>query len=115
MAHFAKVKNGIVTNVIVADQDFVDSYIDHEAGRWIQTSYNTIGSVHTESGTPLRKNFASIGGVYDAERDAFYLQKPYPSWTLDEDTCFWNPPVARPNDEKRYTWNETDKQWDEIT
>ena len=56
MAHFAKVKNGIVTNVIVADQDFVDSYIDHEAGKWLQTSYNTIGGVHTEGGTPLRKN-----------------------------------------------------------
>ncbi len=115
MAHFAKVKNGIVTNVIVADQDFVDSYIDHESGKWIQTSYNTIGGVHTDGGTPLRKNFASIGGVYDAEKDAFYLQQPYPSWTLDEDTCLWNPPVEKPNDNKRYTWNETDQQWDEIT
>ena len=115
MAHFAKVKNGIVTNVIVADQDFVDSYIDHEAGKWLQTSYNTIGGVHTEGGTPLRKNCASIGGVYDAERDAFYLQQPYSSWTLDEDTCLWNPPVTRPNDEKRYKWNETDKQWDEVS
>jgi hypothetical protein len=112
MAHFAKVKNGIVTNVIVADQDFVDSYIDHEAGRWIQTSYNTIGGVHTEGGTPLRKNFASIGGVYDAERDAFYLQQPYPSWTLNEDTCLWNPPVAYPDDGNIYIWNEETQAWD---
>ena len=115
MAHFAKVKNRTVTNVIVADQDFVDSYIDHEAGKWIKTSYNTMGGVHTEGETPLRKNFASIGGVYDAERDAFYEQQPYPSWTLDDNSCLWNPPVERPNDDKRYTWNETDQQWDEVT
>ena len=115
MAHFAKVKNGIVTNVIVEDQDFVDSYIDHEAGKWIQTSYNTRGGVHSEGGTPLRKNFASIGGVYDAERDAFYLQQPYPSWTLNEDTCLWESPVAYPDDGNRYIWNETDQQWDEVT
>jgi hypothetical protein len=114
MSHFAKIKNGIVTNVIVADQDFVDSYIDHEAGKWIQTSYNTIGGVHTEGGTPLRKNFASIGGVYDAEKDAFYEQQPYPSWTLNEDSCLWEPPVARPVDDKKYEWNETDQAWDEI-
>lgn len=116
MAHFAKVKNGIVTNVIVADQDFVDSYIDHEAGKWIQTSYNTRGGKHSKKGgTPLRKNFASIGGVYDEERDAFYLQQPYPSWILDEDTCLWNAPVTKPEDDKKYIWNETDQQWDEIS
>mgnify|MGYP003985490247 FL=1 len=115
MAHFAKVKNRTVTNVIVADQDFVDSYIDHEPGKWVQTSYNTRGGIHTEGGTPLRKNFASIGGVYDAERDAFYLQQPYPSWTLNETTCQWDCPVTMPDDDKRYNWNETDQAWDEIT
>lgn len=115
MAHFAKVKNRTVTNVIVADQDFVDSYIDHEPGKWVQTSYNTRGGVHTEGGTPLRKNFASIGGVYDSERDAFYIQQPYSSWTLNESTCQWEPPVAYPDDDKKYEWNETTKAWDEIT
>ena len=115
MAHFAKVKNRTVTNVIVADQDFVNSYIDHEPGKWVQTSYNTRGGVHTEGGTPLRKNFASIGGVYDSERDAFYIQQPYSSWTLNESTCQWEPPVAYPDDDKKYEWNETDQQWDEIT
>jgi len=115
MAHFAKVRNRTVTNVIVADQDFVDSYIDHEPGKWVQTSYNTRGGVHTEGGTPLRKNFASIGGVYDSERDAFYIQQPYSSWTLNESTCQWEPPVAYPDDDKKYEWNETDQQWDEIT
>ena len=115
MAHFAKVKNRTVTNVIVADQDFVDSYIDHEPGKWVQTSYNTRGGQHTLGGTPLRKNFASIGGVYDEERDAFYLQQPYPSWMLDEDTCLWNAPVTKPEDDKKYIWNETDQQWDEVS
>ena len=115
MAHFAKVKNRTVTNVIVADQDFVDSYIDHEPGKWVQTSYNTRGGQHTLGGTPLRKNFASIGGVYDEERDAFYLQQPYPSWVLDEETCLWNAPVTKPEDDKKYIWNETDQQWDEVS
>ena len=115
MSHFAKVKNGIVTKVLVADQDFIDNYIDHEAGKWVQTSYNTRGGQHSEGGTPLRKNFAAEGFIYDEIRDAFYEPQPYPSWTLNETTCLWECPVAYPDDGNMYTWNETDQQWDEVT
>ena len=115
MAHFAKVKDGIVTKVFVADDDFIDNYIDNEAGKWIQTSYNTRSGQHELGGTPLRKNFACIGYIYDAEKDAFYAPQPYPSWTLNDDTCLWEPPVACPESEDRtikYTWNEITQAWD---
>lgn len=114
MAHFAKVKNGIVTKVIVAEQDFIDSYIDHEAGKWIQTSYNTRGGQHLLGGTPLRKNFAGIGYTYDEEKDAFIEPQPFPSWILNEETCLWNPPVDYPSDDNKYKWNETDQQWELV-
>jgi len=116
MAHFAKVKNGIVTKVIVAEQDFIDNYIDHEAGTWIQTSYNTKGGIHYQpnSNTPsvdqskaLRKNYAGIGFIYDKTRDAFYSPQPFNSWTLNETTCLWEAPVAYPTDGQNYIWNET--------
>ena len=71
MAHFAKVENGIVTKVIVAEQDYIDNLVDDHPSEWIQTSYNTSGGVHLDGGTPLRKNFASVGFVYDRDRDAF--------------------------------------------
>ena len=112
MAHFAKVKNGIVTKVLVAEQDFIDSYIDHEPGKWIQTSYNTYGGEHKLGGTPLRKNYAGIGFSYDSTRDAFIPPQPYPSWTLNEDTCLWECPVARPDDGNKYNWNEETQAWD---
>ena len=114
MAHFAKVKNGIVSKVLVANQDFIDNYIDNEAGKWIQTSYNTKGGIHLLGGTPLRKNFAGIGHTYDATRDAFIPLQTYPSWTLNEDSCQWEAPVAYPDDGNMYTWNETDQTWDEV-
>ena len=115
MSHFAKVNSGIVEKVIVAEQDFVDTYIDNEPGEWIQTSYNTFGGVHSLGGTPLRKNYAQVGGTYNSVRDAFIPIQPYPSWTLNETTCLWDCPVAHPDDDKIYDWNETDQTWDVIT
>jgi hypothetical protein len=112
MAHFAKVKDGIVTNVIVAEQEFIDNLIDHERGKWVQTSYNTHGGVHTLGGTPLRKNYAGIGFTYDQEKDAFIPPKPYPSFILNEDTCLWEAPVAKPTDGQEYKWNEETTSWD---
>lgn len=112
MAHFAKVVNGTVTKVIVAEQDFMDIFVDNSPGEWIKTSYNTKGGVHTKGGTPLRKNFALVGGTYDSTKDAFIPPQPYPSWTLDEDTCIYVPPKAYPTDGKNYEWNEESKSWD---
>jgi len=125
MAHFAKVKNGIVTNVIVAEQEFIDNYVDGEVGEWIQTSYNTFGGIHyvpnTNFQTPsedqtkaLRKNYAGIGNLYDASRDAFYATQPHASWTLNETSCLWEAPTACPNDDKSYIWNETTLSWDLV-
>ena len=111
MAHYAKVEDGIVTQVIVAEQDFVDT----QAGTWVQTSYNTYGNQHRLGGTPLRKNYAGVGSVYDSTRNAFYDQQPYASWTLNETTCLWEPPVALPDDDKRYAWNEDITNWVELT
>jgi len=115
MAHYAKVNAGIVEKIIVAEQDFIDSYIDNAPGKWIQTSYNTHGGVHKLEGTPLRKNYAQLGGSYDKTRDAFIPIKPFNSWILNETTCRWEAPVAYPDDGKVYNWNETDKQWDEVS
>jgi hypothetical protein len=114
MAHFAKVVDDIVTQVIVAEPEFFDTFVDETPGEWIQTSYNTIGGQHVNGGTPLRKNYASIGGVYDSTRDAFISPKPYPSWVLNEDSCLWEPPVAYPDNGERYRWNEENQTWDEI-
>jgi len=108
MAHFAKVEDGIVTQVIVAEQDVIDSGLFGDG--WVQTSYNTRGGQHPED-LPLRKNFAGIGFTYDAERDAFIPPQSYPSWALNEDTCLWEPPVAYPNDGKFYTWDEETLSW----
>lgn len=92
MAHFARVNNGIVEEVIVAEQDFIDNYASSNEGTWIQTSYNTYGGVHTLGGTPLRYNFAGIGFHYDAEADAFYEPKPFDDWTLNTNTYLWEAP-----------------------
>jgi len=122
MAHYAKVKDGIVQQVIVAEQDFIDNLVDDTPGKWIQTSYNTRGGKHykedrTESSDQskaLRKNFAFVGGTYDKAKDAFYEAKPYPSWTLNETTCLWESPKSYPSDNKRYKWNEEDQSWDAV-
>lgn len=89
MAHYAKVTNGIVTQVIVAEAEFVENYVDNIAGQWVQTSYNTYGGVHANGGTPLRKNYAGVGMTYDADRDAFIAPKPDGNYVLNEDTCLW--------------------------
>jgi len=111
MAHFAKVQDGIVTKVIVAEPDFFDTFVDDSPGEWIQTSYNTIGGTHTLGGTPLRKNYAGVGFTYDRVLDAFIPPQPYPSWVLNEDTCLWVAPVAYPDDGEEYQWNEDTQSW----
>jgi len=108
MSHFAKVENGIVTQVIVAEQDVIDSGAFGDG--WIQTSYNTYAGQHPE-GRPLRKNYAGIGYAYDLTRDAFIPPQPFASWTLDEETCIWTPPVPYPNDDNRYIWDESTTSW----
>ena len=113
MSHFAKVNAmGVVESVIVAEQDFIDTLPDKTS--WVQTSYNTRGGQHPEN-RPLRKNYAGIGYTYDPARDAFIPPKPYPSWTLDEQTCLWNPPVPHPNDGNVYSWNEESGSWTQLT
>lgn len=113
MSHFAKVNNGVVVQVIVAEPEFFQTFVDSSPGEWIQTSYNTRGGVHANGGTPLRKNYAGIGFTYDRERDAFIPPAPYASWVLNEDTCLWNSPIPYPAD-GRYTWDETAQSWVEV-
>jgi len=135
MAHFAQIdSNNIVTQVIVvADADTADAQGNHLesigiafcqrliGGNWKQTSYNTQGGVHTNGGTPFRKNYAGLGYTYDAGKDAFIPPKPFASWVLDENTCLWNAPVAMPSDAgqgdppKMYIWNEETTNWVEVT
>jgi hypothetical protein len=114
MAHFAKVENGVVTQVIVIDQDTLNLGHWGDPSLWIQTSYNTQGGKHLLGGTPLRKNYAGIGFTYDANRDAFLPPRPFPSWTLDEETCLWNAPTPMPTDGKLYNWDEDSKSWIEF-
>jgi hypothetical protein len=123
MAHFAKVNNGIVEQVIVAEPEFFETFVDSSPGEWIQTSYNTRGGKHYDPETgnesadqtkALRKNYAGIGFTYDAAKDAFIPPKPFNSWLLDEDTCLWNAPVAYPDDGGRYVWNEETTSWDAV-
>lgn len=119
MSHFALVIDGIVENVIVAEQDFIDTLPNKD--HWIQTSYNTVGGLHydPETGVPdgkpaLRKNFAVVGGTYNPILDAFIPPKDYESWTLNTDTCLWEPPIACPDDENTYLWNEDTLSWELI-
>ena len=114
MAHFAKVVDGTVTQVIVAEPEFFETFVDSSPGQWIQTSYNTHGGVHANGGTPLRKNYAGIGYTYDAVRDAFIPPKPYASWILNDTTCLWDAPVAYPTDGKAYRWDEEAGNWVEV-
>lgn len=106
MSHFAKIDNGLVTQVIVAEQDYIDT-LD---GQWVQTSYNTYANSHPNN-TPLRANFAGKGFTYDATKDVFYAPQPYPSWKLNKTTWVWEAPVARPQDGKPYTWDEENNEW----
>lgn len=113
MGHFAKVKNNKVIEVIVAEQDFIDTLPQDESYQWIQTSYNTLGGVHLLGGTPLRKNYAGIGYTYDPVLDGFIPPKPFDAWTLNQETCLWEPPFPPPNDGKLYSWDGTVNQWAE--
>ena len=115
MSHFAKVVDGIVTQVIVAEPEFFETFVDSSPGEWIQTSYNTHGGQHRNGGTPLRKNYAGIGYSYDRTKDAFIPPKPYPSWVLNEETCLWVAQTPMPTDDKFYEWDETTTSWKEIT
>jgi len=112
MAHYAKVLNQEVVNVIVTEQNYIDIFTDTSPGEWIQTSYNTYGGVHTDGGTPLRKNYAGIGFYYDGT--GFYQPQPYPSWTLNSESYLWEAPSSHPDDGKFYTWDESAKGWQEV-
>ena len=120
MSHFAKVEDGVVTEIIVAEQDVIDSGLFGNATSWVQTSYNTHGGKHPE-GRPLRKNYAGIGHIYDKQRDAFYAPKPFYSWILNEETCQWEAPIPMPDDYKNedgiqikfYFWTEEEQKWKE--
>ena len=114
MSHFAKVVDGKVTQVIVAEPEFFDTFVDSSPGQWVQTSYNTHGNQHTKGGTPLRGNFAGIGYTYDAQADAFIAPKPYASWVLSPHTALWEAPVAMPTDGKLYSWDEATTSWKEL-
>jgi len=130
MASFAKLNNNIVervesvvnqvitnSNGIEEEQlgiNFLKTLYNEPNAVWKQTSYNTLGGVHRLGGTPFRKNHAGIGYQYDQQRDAFIPPKPFNSWILNEDTCNWNAPIPRPNDENMYSWNEDNQSWDLI-
>jgi len=119
MSHFAKVENGIVKEVIVAEQDFIDTGVVGDPSLWVQTSYNTRDGVHygadgqPDGGEALRKNYAGIGYTYDGT--GFAAPQPYPSWTLNQTTYLWESPVPYPTDGKLYAWNEDTKSWVEVT
>jgi len=124
MAHFAKIVDGTVVKVIVAEPEFFNNFVDSSPGQWLQASYNTRGGVHyqpnshepsADQSKALRMNFPGVGYTYDAERDAFISPSPFPSWVLNQTTCLWEPPVARPDDGQPYTWNETEQRWDLVS
>jgi hypothetical protein len=118
MSHFAKVIDGIVTEVLVIEQDVIDTGLFGDPSLWVQTSYNTRGGVHygpdglPDGGEPLHKNYAGIGYAFDPDRDAFIPPQPFPSWTLNEVTCLWDPPVPYPSDGAVYAWNEGAQVWE---
>jgi hypothetical protein len=114
MTHFAKIENDTVTQVIVAEKEFVDT----QPGEWVQTSYNTRGGVHyapnsdtPDGGVALRKNYAGVGYAYDRQRDAFIPPQPFPSWTLNDETCLWEALVPYPEDGELWYWNEDLQNW----
>ena len=121
MAHYAKIIDGIVSTVIVAEAEFFDTFVDSSPGTWLQCSYNTRGNVHygqdgqPDNGVVLRGNYPGIGYTYDATNDVFYAPQPYPSWILNNTTWLWEAPVAMPTDGKIYKWNESIANWEEVT
>ena len=119
MSHYCKVVDGKVSQVIVAEAEFFDTFVDTSAGQWLKCSYNTRGNVHygqdgqPDGGLALRGNYPGIGYTYDAAKDVFYAPQPFPSWTLSSD-YLWEAPVAMPADGKAYAWNEATTAWDEV-
>jgi hypothetical protein len=112
MAHFAQIdSDDRVIQVIVAEQDFIDSGAVGDPASWIQTSYNTRAGVHVLGGTPLRKNYAGIGYTYNRSLDAFVPPQPFASWTLDTATATWSAPVPYPTDGAAYYWSEDTQSW----
>jgi len=126
MSHYAKVKDGIVEQVIVAEPEFFENFVDTSPGQWIKTSYNMRGGVYYDPSTNhpaedqsviegdearQRKNYAGIGYTYDRDRDAFIPPQPYASWTLNEETCLWEAPEPYPTDGEEYTWDEETTSW----
>ena len=125
MAHYAKIVDGIVERIIVAEQDFIDT----QEGKWVKTSYNMKQGIYydVETNAPAadqsvingdeareRKNYAVEGGVYDSERDIFLPEKNFPSWVIDETKWGWKAPVDKPDDGKNYSWNEETQSWDQL-
>jgi hypothetical protein len=110
MSHYAKVVSGLVTQVIVAEPEFFETFVDTSPGTWLQTSYNTYGNQHP-NGNPLRGNYAGIGFIYDHENDVFYAPKPFASWSLNQSTWLWEAPTPMPTDGKPYRWNEETTSW----
>ena len=121
MSHFAKVLDGKVVQVIVAEPEFFNTFVDSSPGQWIQTSYNTRGGVHygpdgnPDGGVALRGNYAGIGFTYDASNDVFYPPQTYPSWVLNQQTWQWDAPIPYPNDGKSYRWDEAKLEWSVIS
>ena len=118
MSHYAKVVNGVVAQVIVAEADFFNTFVDTGPGTWIQTSYNTRGGIHyapnsenPDGGEALRGNYAGVGYTYDSVNDVFYAPQPYPSWKISAPTWTWAAPVPYPDDGKRYDWDEKTQSW----
>tara|TARA_B000000460_G_C21483992_1_gene378362 strand:+ start:175 stop:546 length:372 start_codon:yes stop_codon:yes gene_type:complete len=123
MSYYARIDDdGIVVQVIAIEKDMLDTGNWGDPNNWIQTSYNTRGGVHyapnsnePDGGVALRKNYAGVGYIYDKVKDAFMEPQPFPSWTLDEDSCYWIPPVAHPRDGKGpYNWDEVTLNWVKI-
>lgn len=130
MAHYAKVTDGVVTQVIVAEPEFFDTFVDTTPGEWLKTSYNMRGGVYYDPATNEaatdqsvitgdegreRKNYAGVAFTYDRDRNAFIPPQPYASWTLNDTSCLWEAPVAYPTDGEMYTWNEDTTSWDVVT
>ncbi len=119
MAHFAQVIDNIVEQVIVAEQEFIDSGAVGDPANWIQCSYNTRNNIHHNGGVPLRGNYPAIGWVYDPVKDIFHAPKPYPSWIFNENTLSWDSPIPIPppneNPKLMWVWNEASLSWVEKT
>jgi len=121
MTHFAKILDNKVVQVIVAEPEFFDTFVDSSPGQWLQTSYNTRGGVHygedgePDGGVALRGNYAGVGYTYDPQNDVFYAPQPYPSWVLNQTTWLWDAPVPYPVDGQRYDWDEATVGWKLVT